>query len=136
MANHILKKKSFTDWIYNNLKKNYKINGFVDSYYSPLSIITICKIIDKIIINNKLYKVGIFNLGSKHGISKYNLIKTFLSYLKMFKKNLIIKTKINNICSTFRTKNNRLCVKKFENNFKIKLPKTIFEIKKISNEYK
>ena len=131
----IAKKESFTDWIYKNIKKNKKINGFTDSYYSPLSAETVSKIINKIIKKNQLNNTGIYNLGSSDGISKINLIKKFSSKLKIFNEKLIIKEKINNICKTIRTRNNRLCVEKFEKTFKIKLPKILLEIKRIVKEY-
>ena len=78
---------------------------------------------------------GIYNLGSSDGISKINLIKKFSGKLKIFNEKLIIKEKINNICKTIRTKNNRLCVKKFEKKFKIKLPNILLEIKRIVKDY-
>jgi dTDP-4-dehydrorhamnose reductase len=131
----IAKKESFTDWIYKNIKKNKKINGFTDSYYSPLSAETVSKIINKIIKKNQLDNTGIYNLGSTNGISKINLIKKFSSKLKIFNEKLIIKEKINNICKTIRTRNNRLCVKKFEKKFKIKLPNILLEIKRIVKDY-
>jgi len=129
------KKKSFTDWIYNNLSVGRTINAFDDSYYSPLSVRTISQIINKIINKKKLDESGLFNLGSTDGISKSSLIKKFSEELNIFDEKLIVKEKINNICKTTRTKNNRLCIKKFEKHFKIKLPKIFTEIKKIVKDY-
>lgn len=128
-------KKSFTDWIYTNLKNNMEIYGFVDSHYSPLGVITVSKIIEKIILGNKWNKTGLYNLGSSDGISKFKLIETFSKKIGIFKKNLIKKEKINNICFTKRTKNNRLNVEKFKNQFKIKLPKISAEINKLVKFY-
>ncbi len=128
-------KISFTDWIYNKIKNKEKIKGFVDSYYSPLSVITISEILKKI-IRKKLYnKNGIYNLGSSDGISKYKLIIKFSKKIGIFERGLIEKAKINNVCITKRTNYNRLNINKFTREFKINLPKIDKELNKISKLY-
>jgi dTDP-4-dehydrorhamnose reductase len=128
-------KKSFTDWIYEKLKKNDEINGFIDSFYSPLSVETVAKIIKKIILKKLLCNSGIFNMGSKDGISKYNLIVDFSKKLGIYKKNLIKKNKINRMCKTKRSNYNRLNTNKFEKVFKIHLPFIKSEINKVTKHY-
>ena len=128
-------KKSFSDWIFKNLVRKNEINGFIDSFYSPLNVTTISEIILKILSSNKYKFKGIYNLGSKFGISKYELIKSFGKKLKIFDEKLVKKQKINDICNTPRTKYNRLNVKKFEKKFNIKLPNTKTEIIKLTKFY-
>ena len=53
----------------------------------------------------------------------------------MFKVLKIKKSKINTVCKTKRSKFNRLKSNKFEKMFKIKLPNTSIEIKKIVKTY-
>ena len=60
-------KKSLSDWIVKSLKMEKKIYVFKDIYFNPISLLTLSKIID-IIINKKIK--GIFNIGSKEGLSK------------------------------------------------------------------
>ena len=129
------KKLSFSDWIYNEFKNKKIIYGFIDSFYSPLSVDTVSKIILKIISNKNHKKSGIFNIGSKKGISKYQLIKKFAKGIGFFEKRLLKKSKINTVCKTKRSKFNRLKSNKFEKMFKIKLPNTSIEIKKIVKTY-
>ncbi len=129
------KKKSFTDWIYNQLKNKRKINGFIDSFYSPLTTDTVSEIIIKIISDQNYKKTGIFNIGSKRGISKFQLIKSFADGIGYTEKRLLKKSKINTVCKTKRSKFNRLNSNKFEKMFKIKLPNTSSEIKKVLKIY-
>lgn len=131
----ISNKISFTDWIYKKIKNKDKIKGFVDSYYSPLSLITISKILKKIIVKKLYNKYGVYNLGSSDGISKYKLIIKFLKKIDIFERGLIEKARINDICITTRTNYNRLNVNKFTREFKINLPKVDRELNKISKSY-
>lgn len=129
------KKLSFTDWIYNQLINKKKIYGFTDSFYSPLSTDTVSKIVSEIISKKKHKITGIFNIGSKNGTSKFQLIKNFANGIGISEKKLLKKSKINTVCKTKRTRFNRLNSDKFEKMFKIKLPSTTMEIKKIIKTY-
>tara|TARA_A100001011_G_scaffold300224_1_gene313517 strand:+ start:26138 stop:27007 length:870 start_codon:yes stop_codon:yes gene_type:complete len=128
-------KKSLTDMVYQNLLRKLKIVGFVDSFYSPLSVNTVSEIIEKIILKKKNHISGLFNLGSKNGISKYDLIVYFSKKIKLFDKNLIKKGKINAFCKTKRSKYNRLNNQKFIKKFNMNLPTTKSEINKIAKYY-
>ncbi len=129
------KKESFTDWIENNLRLKKKIFGFTDSFYSPLSVMTISEIMLKLINSKKYNENGIYNLGSSDGISKYELISKFTKKLKIFDKNLIKKGYINDFCKTPRTKFNRMNINKFEKKFKILMPSIKSEIYKVARYY-
>ncbi len=130
------KKKSFSDWVYESLNQKKTINGFIDSFYSPLTTTTISEIIEKILLTNKYKYYGIYNLGSSSGISKFDLIKNFSKKLRIFDKKLVKKNLINDICITPRTKFNMLNIKKFENKFSIKLPSIKSELEKLVRMYK
>lgn len=128
-------KQSLLDKVHSNLSKKMKVTGFIDSFYSPLSVNTVAKIIEKIIIGKKLHFSGIFNLGSKKGMSKYELIVYFAKKTKLYQKKLIEKSKINKICKTKRSKFNRLNSEKFMKKFNIILPETTSEINKVVKHY-
>ena len=66
-------KLSLSDWIVFSLKNKVMIKGYDNIYFNPIHTSSLCKIISKIIEYKKIY--GVFNLGSKKYISKYNLIK-------------------------------------------------------------
>lgn len=129
------KNDKFTDWIFHNLTNNNKINGFIDSFYSPLSIETISNIILNFIKKKYYLLTGIYNLGTCDGISKFKLIKLFAEKLNIYQEKLINKCKINDYCKTKRTKYNRMNVGKFERKFKIKLPNINKEISNVVKSY-
>ena len=89
---------------------------------------TIAKIISKILKTECLKQYGVFNLGSKDGISKKSFALRFASLLNIDNK-LYQTKKINNICSTKRSKNMMMNVLKFEKTFRIVLPKVYKEMK-------
>ena len=61
---------------------------FKDVYFSPLRMISICKIVKKILLND-FGKTGIYNLGSKNGLSKLKFSLIFSNYLKIKLINLV-----------------------------------------------
>ncbi len=126
------KKFSFTDWVFHSFSSKKKFFLFDDIFFSPLRILSICKYIN-IIIKNGI-KPGIFNLGSKNGMSKYKFSKEFAKNTKIYSKNFtVIKSK--NFFKIKRPSYMIMNCKKFEKSYKIKLPLLIKEIKKESKEY-
>ena len=127
-------KKSLTDWFFHSIKKNKRISVFNDVYFSPIRMATLCKIILKLIENN-FGERGLYNLGSKNGVSKYKFFKTFLKYLKIKYKNYE-STKVRKILIIKRSKNMIMNSKKFEKKFNIILPNLENEIKnEVINNY-
>lgn len=123
---------SLSDWVVGSLKKNKIIKTYSNIKFSPLYIKTLCKYID-IVIKKKIY--GIYNLGSKNSISKYNFSITLCKYLKL-NKQLIKKTNYNKSLSRARRPvNMSLNIKKFEKVFNVKLPNVNKEIKLTAKDY-
>jgi dTDP-4-dehydrorhamnose reductase len=123
---------SLSDWVVGSLKKNKIIKAYSNIKFSPLYIKTLCKYID-IVIKKKIY--GIYNLGSKNSISKYNFSITLCKYLKL-NKQLIKKTNYNkNLSRARRPVNMSLNIKKFEKIFNVKLPNVNKEIKLTAKDY-
>ena len=82
-------RKSFSDWIIFNIKKNIKINVFDDIYFNPLYL----KNLNIYLINLiKLKSKGIFNLVSDEKISKFEFAIKIASVFKLNNK-FIIKSK-------------------------------------------
>jgi dTDP-4-dehydrorhamnose reductase len=132
-------KKSFSDWIIQNLYKKKILNLFDDIYFTPLNIERFIEITFKLIKNNSR---GIYNLSSNTRISKYEfgieIAKKF-----GFKVHQINKAFIKNFKLTQRPKNMslnnkkiirklKLCKNKFDNKHQIDL---LFR-QKSSNNYK
>jgi dTDP-4-dehydrorhamnose reductase len=70
---HINRGKSLFEWAFNNLKHNQIINGFQDVYFNPLYTKQLSKVIKALVDNKKIN--GIFHVGCKEKISKYDFIK-------------------------------------------------------------
>lgn len=71
-------RKSFTDWIYDALIEKKTIQSFTNVYFSPLSMNTLSNLLFDLVDSDL---TGLFNLGSKDGLSKSDFIQTFASYL-------------------------------------------------------
>ncbi len=125
-------KKSITDWLYSSFKSKKNFYLFNDIYFSPLSLSTLSKIIQLIL--NKGVKTGIFNLGSKSGMSKYKFGINFAKFCRIYNKNYEV-IKSTNLLKVKRSKYMIMNSKKFEKVYKIKLPKLFQEIKKESKNY-
>ena len=127
------KRNSFSDWIYKNLKNKKVINLADDIQFSPLSIKSLCDILNTILIRRIN---GKYNIGSKIGFSKYKFGIKFAKILNLDQK-LIKKVAYNDInFFAKRNKDMRMKVNKFEKKFNIYLPNLDNEIKKIAFEYK
>ena len=116
----LLKKRiSYSDWILKNLKKKQNINIIKNTYFSPILIENLIKIIDTV-INKNTY--GCFNVGSANEITKYNFAKTLADIYKFDKKFIKIEKKNN---SKFIKKPNKMGLNcnKLIKKLKINLPK-------------
>jgi len=126
------KKFSFSDKIYNSCLNGIKLNVFNDVYFSPVSFNTIFYVIN-ILIKKNLN--GIYNLGTKEGMSKKEFALYFCKCLNLDTKNIIgnPQNKVDLIAK--RPKDMRLNSKKLENDLGIKFINLKDEIKSIKDEY-
>jgi dTDP-4-dehydrorhamnose reductase len=123
---------SFSDWIVNSIKENKKITIFENISFSPLSINTL---VDIIIYTIGMDKTGVYNLGSNSGMSKARFAQELAKTIKLSNKNLIVGSDADFNFSAFRPKDMRMCCKKFESDFNIKLPNLIDEINLVGKNY-
>lgn len=131
-TNKIKDKNSLSDWIVKSLRKNKKIKTYSNIIFSPLYIKTLCKYINTV-VRKKNY--GIYNLGSKNSISKYNFSIMLCKKLKL-NKNLIKKTIYNtNLSRAKRPLKMSLNINKFEKIFNVKLPSIQNEIRLTVKDY-
>ena len=109
-------RKSFSDWIYETLSNNKKINLFTDIFFTPLYLRDFINIIFKLIQKKKN---GIYNVSGSERISKYNFgIK--LAKIFNLDKDLINKIKIAQHKITKRPKDMSLNSKKLLQTLNIK----------------
>jgi len=109
-------RKSFSDYIIYNLKKKKKINLPVNIFFNPVHLNFLTTVILKL-IKNKI--TGIFNIGSKDCISKYDFGVEIAKKFNLDKKYIIkykSKHKNNRPLNTFMHTN------KLKKTIKIKIP--------------
>jgi dTDP-4-dehydrorhamnose reductase len=126
-------RQSFSDWIVYSNRKKEKINLFDDVYFSAINMNTLCDYILNI-IENKI--TGIYNVGSKNGISKAEFGIALAENVGLNKDYILI-GKISDLqTKTIRPYDMRMNVERIERKLKIKCPDIYDEIKKTAKEYK
>lgn len=76
-------RRSFTDWIYDNISQQKKINVLTDVDFSPISLRSLNEVILHVIMNPR---PGTYNLGSKSKMSKADFCRHFVN--KLFPEHL------------------------------------------------
>lgn len=125
-------RSSFSDWIYNEIKRNNKLDLFKDVYFSPISMESLCKYL--LIIFKKKIK-GTYNVGSNQGMSKKDFAIHFSKKLKLkkIKYNSISLGQSKLIVK--RPKDMRMDCTKIEKKLDIKLNNLIDEINFTAKDY-
>ena len=126
------KKLSFSDKIFDSCLKNQELNVFNDVYFSPVSFNTIFYVIKNLIKKNLN---GIYNLGTKVGMSKEEFALYFCKCLNLDSKNIIGNPQNKVSLVAKRPRDMRLNSKKLENDLGIKFKNLKDEIKSIKDEY-
>jgi len=124
---------SFTDWIYDSIVSSKKTLFFNDVYFSPLSMDTLAEMILLVI---SMKPTGQFNLGSRAGLSKSTFALLFMEKLNIGSDNFEV-TSIDDVkfMKTYRPKDMRMDVNKFERQLCITLPTLEEEITRVSGDY-
>lgn len=126
-------RQSITDWLFNSLSDGIDIQVFDDVKFSPLSMTTLAEMIHQI-IQKKLN--GVFNLGSRDGMSKADFAFAFAEELGFHNHNFQRSTTNQaTFLKTYRPKDMRMDCTKFEDYFKTKLPKLGDEIRLSAKQY-
>ena len=94
-------RKSFSDWLLDNLKKKNKLTLFDDIYFNPLNLEIFIQIVFDLI---KKKKNGIYNLSSNKFLSKYSFGLLIAEQFNLDKNNLK-KGSIDNFRLVKRPKN-------------------------------
>jgi len=126
-------RESLTDWIFDSLKNNENIKVLDDVFFSPLSMSTLSEMIHLVIERRP---IGIFNLGSRNGMSKADFDFNFADCLGLQTKTMTrITTEQATFLKAYRPKDMRLDCRKFENTFQITLPDLHYEIQLAAKDY-
>ena len=113
------KKLSFTDWAISSFLREEEIFLFNDVYFSPVHVSFLTKVI-KLAIEKK--NVGIFNIGSKTGLSKFQFVKNITEDLNLHNSKMKIISVDQFNLKAKRPKDMTLNSEKFEEIFNIKVP--------------
>jgi len=129
----VTSRESLTDWVYHSMINGKHVQVLQDVYFSPLSMTTLVEMIG-LVVEKK--PVGIFNLGSKNGMSKADFDYIFAECLNLSTTTM---TRIDSTRATFlkayRPKDMRMDCTKFERVLGVKLPDLLDQIKSVAREY-
>lgn len=125
---------SLTDWLHDALLAETSVNVFEDVMFSPLAISTLCDCIERCIVERPL---GVFNLGSRDGMSKADFAFAFAAALGLETTNLkrVNASSIDKLVAN-RPIDMRMNSERFEDRMGFKLPRVINEIQLISHDYR
>lgn len=121
----VLGRVSFSDWVIDSFRQKKKIKLFKDVYFSPLSINTLIKCIERVI---ELPQTGVYNLGSHHGMSKQEFALN-LGYCLGLDTSQGKSSSVKDFTfKAYRPTDMRMDSRRFEKVFDVTLPKLIDEI--------
>lgn len=126
-------RESLTDWVYNSVSAMRNVEVLDDVYFSPLSMKTLGEMIN-LVIERK--PVGVFNLGSRNGMTKADFDFAFAEQMKLptrFMKR--ISSDQASFLKAYRPKDMRMDCSKFENALGVRLPDLTSQIESIAGEY-
>ena len=128
-----LRRRSLTDWLYQSLSNGDKIEVFENVLFSPLSMDTLSNIINDL-VNKK--PTGVFNLGSRTGLSKADFAFIFAEEVRLPRKLMrrANSTLVKHL-KTYRPGDMRMDSSRFETELAVPLPELIDEIKKAAKRY-
>ncbi|TGM60695.1 dTDP-4-dehydrorhamnose reductase family protein [Leptospira vanthielii] len=127
------KRRSISDWLYTSLKNKEKIQVFEDVFFNPLSMDTLSELI---FLSMEKKPVGVFNLGSRDGLSKADFAFLFSEIIHLNPSNMTRTTtdKVS-FLKIYRPKNMVMDCSKFEKTFNLVLPTLKDEIIEIARKY-
>ena len=124
---------SLTDLLHSALRDGSSVNVFDDVMFSPLAISTLCDCIERCIVERPF---GVFNIGSRDGISKADFAFAFAAALGLENTNLKrVNSSSNNTLVARRPADMRMISGRFEATMGIKLPLLTDEVYRIADEY-
>lgn len=124
-------RKTFVEWVIDEIRQNSNINGFTNVYTSSLDVKSFAVLLRDIISNKRL--MGLYNIASQTCISKYEFIYKLAC---LFEKQSLVKKVVSpSNGAVNRCVNMGLCVKKALNEG-VNLPYPDDVIKAIYKQYK
>jgi len=126
-------RKSFSDWLYESLSKGQQLDVYSDVKFSPLSMPTLSSFLQRLL---QLRPQGIYNLGSRSGLSKADFAFQFAEQVGLGTSNLTVKPSPEpDSRRAYRPKDMRMAVSKIEAILGESMPELVDEIQKVRPEY-
>jgi len=123
---------SLSDWLLRSMVHGEQISVFDDVIFSPLSFSTLVKMIELVV---RKQQSGIFNLGSKDGMSKADFAFKFAKEMDLSVEN--VKRSSVETLNLYAPRPKRMCMNssKFEHTFSVQLPSLRDEIVSMRDAY-
>lgn len=126
-------RESLTDWVYSSITKQRQVQVLNDVYFSPLSISVLVQMIQLVV---ELRPLGVYNLGSRDGMSKADFDFAFAECLNLPTDSMMrIETSEAKFLKAYRPRDMRMDCSKFEDMMKIQLPSLSELIEQMAKEY-
>jgi dTDP-4-dehydrorhamnose reductase len=126
-------RESFSDWLYKSLSRNQKLQVLNDVFFSPLSISILIEMI-RLVLEKR--PIGVYNLGSKNGMSKADLCFYFAECCGFSTDLMVsIESARAKFITTYRPRNMMMDSSKFEKTLGVELPNLMDVIKYIAQDY-
>ena len=120
-------RKSFSDWLILNAQKRNKIFLAKNIFFNPIHLNYLTELVLELINKNC---TGIFNVGSKDCISKYEFAKLIFRRKKI--KNKCLHSYVNSIAKNKRPNGTFMNIEKLQNKLNIKIPNLKDSINQLS----
>ena len=126
-------RESLTDWVINAMSNRRNVEVLDDVYFSPLSMTTLGEMINRVIEKRP---TGVFNLGSRDGMTKADFDYAFAEVMKLpthYMKRIL--SADAHFLKAYRPKDMRMDCSKFETALQVQLPSLSSQINSIAGEY-
>ena len=125
-------RQSFTDFLWYSLSNKKKIYGFIDCFFTPISIPIMCNLILELIEKES---TGIFNLCGSERLSKFCFAEKFANFFN-FDKSLITPIEMKKMKLIAKRPNDMsLSTEKIEKYLGKEMPNIEQSFKSIKNDY-
>jgi dTDP-4-dehydrorhamnose reductase len=126
-------RQSLTDWIFQSLVEGRDFTVFDDVFFSALSIQSLSNYVANAL---EARVAGVFNVGTRDGISKANFAQKFASCLGINIDKMRIGSVMDMKLTAPRPTDMRLNVTHFEKTFGIDLPDMDSQIREVADDYR
>jgi dTDP-4-dehydrorhamnose reductase len=123
---------SFSDWIVRALKRQQAVRVFEDVWFSPLSLERLSEFIG-LALERRI--AGVFNLGSREGMTKADFCYTLAGTLKLPTGTMTRSSSEDAALRAYRPKDMRMDCERFELAFGVTLPTLAQEIESMTGYY-